>query len=156
VHGDTKLNNVLFDRESRAVAVVDLDTCMPAWSLYDFGDLVRFTAARSAEDATDASCAGTDRELFRALVSGYLEAAHSFLRPVEVELMALAARLVTLTIGMRFLADFLAGDRYFKVKRPLHNLERARVQLRMVEDMERQQADFEAIVRHAARGLRGC
>ena len=137
VHGDTKLNNVLFDKSSgKAVCVVDLDTCMPSYSLYDFGDLVRFTAATSAEDEQDLTKAGTNLDLYRALVNGYLDSAGSFLTPYERELMPMAARLVTLTIGMRFLTDYLAGDVYFKVEHEQHNLDRARVQLCMVDFME--------------------
>ena len=137
VHGDTKLNNVLFDAETgRAACIVDLDTCMPAWSLYDFGDLVRFTAATSAEDERDLDQVGTDLELYRALVAGYLESAGRVLTRPEREGMPFAARLVTLMIGLRFLTDHLAGDVYFKISRPGHNLDRARVQLRMVERME--------------------
>jgi len=137
VHGDTKLNNVLFDvGTGQAVCVVDLDTCMPAYSLYDFGDLVRFTAARSAEDETDLSKVGVDLELYRALVHGYLENVSSFLTAREIELMPFAARLVTMTIGIRFLTDYLAGDVYFKTEREHHNLDRCRTQLAMVRDME--------------------
>lgn len=137
VHGDTKLNNILFDEDTgKARAIVDLDTCMPGYSLYDFGDLVRFTAATSAEDEVDQSQVGTDLELYRALADGYRETAGDFLLPEEIELMPFAARLVTLTIGMRFLADHLAGDVYFKTHRPGHNLDRARVQLGMVRFME--------------------
>ncbi|HLU39297.1 MAG TPA: aminoglycoside phosphotransferase family protein [Planctomycetota bacterium] len=142
VHGDTKLNNVLFDRATgEAVCVVDLDTCMPAYSLYDFGDLVRFTAATCAEDSPDPAEAGTDLTLYRALVEGYRAATRDFLTPLEVTLMPLAARLVTFTIGVRFLTDHLEGDVYFKVARPGHNLDRARVQFAMVaamEEMERE------------------
>ena len=139
VHGDTKLNNVLFDtRTGKAVCVVDLDTCMAAYSLYDFGDLVRFTAATSAEDEPDLTKAGTDLALYRALVEGYLTSAGTFLTPAERELMPFAARLVTLTIGLRFLADHLNGDVYFKVAREGHNLDRARVQFAMVAAMETQ------------------
>lgn len=140
VHGDTKLNNVLFDRDTgKAVCIVDLDTCMPAWSLYDFGDLVRFTAATSAEDEPDLKRVGTDLELYRALVEGYLKSAGHFLTPEEIELMPFAARLVTFTIGLRFLTDHLAGDVYFKTARPDHNLARARVQFEMVRSMEQHQ-----------------
>ena len=131
VHGDTKLNNVLFDQAShRAACIVDLDTCMPGYSLYDFGDLVRFTAATSAEDETDRSAIGTDLELYRALEAGYREATREFLTADEVQWMPFAARLVTFTIGLRFLADHLAGDRYFKVQREGQNLDRARVSVR--------------------------
>jgi len=137
VHGDTKLNNVLFDRDTgAAVCIVDLDTCMPAYSLYDFGDLVRFTAATSDEDERDLALAGTDRELYRALLDGYLVSAAAFLTPLERQLMPFAARLVTFTIGLRFLTDHLDGDVYFKIERPGHNLDRARVQFEMVRAME--------------------
>ena len=143
VHGDTKLNNVLFDRRSgRAVSVVDLDTCMPAWSLYDFGDLVRFAAATCAEDERDLSLAGVDLDLYRALAEGYLAHAGAFLTPAEREHMPLAARLVTFMLGMRFLTDYLAGDVYFKTSRPDHNLDRARVQLTMVAQMEARAAEM--------------
>jgi len=148
VHGDTKLNNVLFDRDTeRAACIVDLDTCMPAYSLYDFGDLVRFTAATSSEDETDLSKAGTDLGLYRALVGGYLDGAGAFLTPLEIELMPFAARLVTFTIGLRFLTDFLAGDVYFRTKHPRHNLDRARVQFKMVEFMERHEREMAAASR---------
>ncbi len=139
VHGDTKLNNVLFcNKTGRARCIVDLDTCMPGYSLYDFGDLVRFTAATSDEDERDLSRVGTDLRLYRALVDGYLQGTRGSLSPREMELMPFAARLVTYTIGLRFLADHLAGDVYFKVHRPNHNLDRARVQFAMVAKMEEQ------------------
>lgn len=145
VHGDTKLNNVLFcNTTGRALCIVDLDTCMPGYALYDFGDLVRFTAATSDEDERDLDKVGTDLELYRALVKGYLEGTSGALSPREVELMPFAARLVTYTIGLRFLADHLAGDVYFKVHREGHNLDRARVQFRMVELMEKRAAEMAA------------
>lgn len=138
VHGDTKLNNVLFDRETgKPRCVVDLDTCMPGYSLYDFGDLVRFTAATCDEDEQDLERASIDLDTYAALESGYLEHAAGFLTPFEREHMAFSARLVTMTIGMRFLADHLAGDHYFKISRPGQNLDRARVQFALVGDMER-------------------
>ena len=137
VHGDTKLNNILFDeRGERAVSLVDLDTCMGAWSLYDYGDLVRFTAATSAEDERDLSRAGVDPCLRDALTEGYLAEAEAFLTDEERGLLPLAARLVTLTIGLRFLTDHLNGDTYFKVARHGQNLDRARVQFRMVACLE--------------------
>lgn len=148
VHGDTKLNNVLFDRETgEARCVVDLDTCMPGWSLYDFGDLVRFTAATCAEDEQDLSQAGMNLELYRGLVAGYLDGAGTFLPLEERHLMPVAAKLVTLTVGMRFLADHLAGDVYFKVSREGQNLDRARVQFEQVRSMEAQDAEMRAALR---------
>ncbi|MFH0945649.1 MAG: aminoglycoside phosphotransferase family protein [Planctomycetota bacterium] len=137
VHGDTKLNNILFDRDSgAAVSIVDLDTCMPAYSLYDFGDLVRFTAATACEDERDLARVGVDMKLYQALARGYLDQAGPFLTEEEVELMPLSAKVVTLTIGVRFLTDHLNGDVYFKVSRPGQNLDRARVQFKMVEQMD--------------------
>ena len=137
VHGDTKLNNILFDCDSgRAVSIVDLDTCMPAYSLYDFGDLVRFTAATAGEDEQDLDRVGVDPQLYQALARGYLDQARPFLTETEVELMPLSARIVTLTIGVRFLTDHLNGDVYFKVSREGQNLDRARVQFRLAEQME--------------------
>lgn len=143
VHGDTKLNNVLFGDEcGKARCIVDLDTCMPGYSLYDFGDLVRFTAATSSEDERDLDKVGTDLRLYRALVDGYLSTTRDFLTAHEVELMPFAARLVTFTIGLRFLADHLSGDVYFKVHRDNHNLDRARVQFTMVDRMEQRQQEM--------------
>lgn len=152
LHGDTKLNNVLFDRATgRAAAIVDLDTCMPGWSLYDFGDLVRFTAATAKEDELDLSRVSIDLELHRALVRGYLAGARSFLRDEEIEVMPFSARLVTLTVGSRFLADYLNGDVYFKIDpaRPSHNLERARVQFALVAAMEAREDEMRAAVSEA-------
>jgi len=143
VHGDTKLNNVLFSNDTgRARCIVDLDTCMPGYALYDFGDLVRFTAATSDEDEQDLEKVGTDLTLYRELVAGYLQGTDGSLSPLEIERMPFAARLVTYTIGLRFLADHLAGDVYFKVNREGHNLDRARVQFAMVDHMERHAEDM--------------
>lgn len=137
IHGDTKLNNILFDEVGgQPRCIVDLDTCMPGWSLYDFGDLVRFTAATAAEDEQDLTLVGVDMELYSALADGWLESTSTFMTHDEVELMPFAARLVTFTIGIRFLTDHLAGDTYFRVHRPGHNLDRARVQFEMVRQME--------------------
>ena len=145
VHGDTKLNNILFDDTTgKAKGIIDLDTCMAGYSLYDFGDLVRFTAATSTEDEQDLARVGTDLELYRALAEGYRSTAGDFLLPTELELMPFAARLVTFTIGLRFLADHLAGDVYFKIERPGHNLDRARVQFEMVRFTEQHEAEMRA------------
>jgi len=138
VHGDTKLNNVLFDAKTRRPrCIVDLDTCMPGYALYDFGDLVRFTAATAREDERDLSKVDVDLDLYQALSDGYLAGAGEALSPLERQLMPEAARLVTLTIGMRFLADHLAGDTYFHIDYEGHNLVRAKVQLALVAALER-------------------
>lgn len=138
IHGDTKLNNVLFDKTTGAArCIVDLDTCMPGWSLYDFGDLVRFAVSVSAEDETDLTRVGLDQDIYRAIEAGWMDSAGAFMNADELELMPLAAAIVTLTVGLRFLTDHLAGDEYFKIQRENQNLDRARVQFEMVRIMER-------------------
>lgn len=138
VHGDTKLNNVLFDVETgRPRCIVDLDTCMPGYSLFDFGDLVRFTAATAPEDERDLDLMSVDLELYGAIRDGYLSVAGGLLNGFEREHLGFAARLVTLTLGARFLEDHVRDGGYFKEARPGHNLDRARAQLRLVAELER-------------------
>ena len=136
-HNDTKLNNVLFDETTEeAVSVVDLDTCMPGSILFDFGDLVRTTSVLSAEDEPDPERVRFDLDLFDAISQGFVSEIASYLTPYEKEILYLAPKLLTFTLAMRFLADHLNGDKYFKVHFPGHNLQRARSQLRVVECME--------------------
>lgn len=138
VHGDTKLNNVLFDVETaRPRCIVDLDTCMPGYSLFDFGDLVRFTAATAAEDERDLDRMTVDLELYGAIRDGYLSVAGDLLNSFERAHLGFAARLVTLTLGVRFLEDHIRDGGYFKEARAGHNLDRARAQLRLVAELER-------------------
>jgi len=149
-HNDTKINNVMLDdRTGEGVAVIDLDTVMPGCALYDFGDMVRTSTAAAAEDEKDLSKVFSRKEYFEALVGGYLSRA-KFLTPAELELLAFSGRLITLTIGIRFLTDYLAGDTYFRTAYPEHNLVRCRTQLKMVKSMEEQRAEYERIVREAA------
>jgi hypothetical protein len=136
VHNDCKLNNVLFDdRTGEALCVIDLDTVMPGSVLADFGDLARTAACPAPEDETDLSRVRVDGALFAALVRGYLAGAGSLLEPVEVALLPLAGPLIAVETGIRFLTDHLAGDVYFRIHRPGHNLDRARVQLRLTEQL---------------------
>ena len=144
-HNDTKINNVMFAPDGTNV-VIDLDTTMPGSALYDFGDMVRTSSAAAAEDERDLSKVYSKKEYFEALVRGYLAGA-KFLTEAEKENLAFSGRLITLTIGIRFLTDYLAGDTYFHTAYAEHNLVRARTQLKMVESMEQQAAEYEAIVR---------
>ncbi len=146
-HNDTKINNVMLDDATgRGVCVIDLDTVMPGVALYDFGDMVRSAAAASAEDERDLSRAGTRIEVFRALLRGYLAEA-KFLNGAEIEELAFCGRLITITIGIRFLTDYLNGDIYFRTHRAGQNLDRCRVQFAMVGSMEAQEAAMRAAVR---------
>jgi hypothetical protein len=152
-HGDTKINNVLLDeRTGEALCVIDLDTVMPGLAVYDFGDLARTAATRAAEDERDLSRVRVDPELFAALARGWLRGAGDFLLPAERAELVFAARLLPLVIGMRFLADYLAGDRYFRCDRPGHNLDRARAQLALAADFERRAGALEELVGAAAEG----
>ena len=121
-------------------------------ALFDFGDMVRTSSAAAAEDETDLSKVYSKREYFEALVKGYLEGA-KFLNEAEKENLAFAGRLSTFEVGIRFLADYLNGDKYFHTAYPEHNLARARNQFKMVESMEAQKEDFEAVVKAERRRL---
>lgn len=144
-HNDTKINNVMLAPDGSNV-VIDLDTTMPGSALYDFGDMVRTSTAAAAEDEKDLSKVYSKKEYFEALVRGYLANA-AFLTEAERANMALSGRIITLTIGIRFLTDYLKGDVYFHTAYPEHNLVRCRTQLKMVESMEAQKDEYERIVR---------
>lgn len=128
-HNDCKLNNVLFDRSDAAVCIVDLDTVMAGSLLFDFGDLCRSTLSATPEDATDLARIAPRPEFFAALARGYAAGCGDLLAPIERANLAFAARLVTGVVGLRFLTDYLNGDRYFRIAHATHNLERARNQL---------------------------
>ena len=147
-HNDTKINNVMMAPDGSNV-VIDLDTTMPGSALYDFGDMVRTSSAAAAEDEKDLSKVYSKKEYFEALVKGYLSQA-KFLTEAEKENLAFSGRLITLTIGIRFLTDYLAGDTYFRTAYDDHNLVRCRTQFKMVESMEAQAAEYEAIARRYA------
>lgn len=149
-HNDTKFNNILLDENDRALCVIDLDTVMPGYVHYDFGDAIRTAANTAAEDETDLAKVSMDIELFRAYASGYLEEIKETLNTTEKEYLAFAPLLITYTIGLRFLTDYLDGDNYFKIHNTLHNLQRARAQLQLVKSMEQQYVDMQQIIRDLA------
>ena len=136
-HNDMKLNNVLFDASGkRAICLLDLDTCMAGTVVYDFGDLVRNTAVPCAEDEQDFSKVVFDMSLFKAICEGYLSEIGDSLVQSERERLVTAPRNLALILGVRFLTDYLQGDPYFRIHRPLQNLERARTQFQIVRVME--------------------
>ena len=138
-HNDTKLNNVLFDkRTGRSLCVVDLDTIMPGYAINDFGDSIRFGATTAAEDERDLSRVNVDINLFEIYIKGFIEGARGGLTDTEIALLPESAIMMTLECGMRFLADHLAGDTYFRISREGQNLDRARNQFKLVSDMEKQ------------------
>lgn len=146
-HNDTKFNNVMLDDASgEGICVIDLDTVMPGLALYDFGDMVRTTTSPTKEDEQDLSKVGMRFEMFEALVRGYLSTAGGFLTREEKQFLAFSGKLITFEIGLRFLADHLAGDTYFKVHREGHNLDRCRTQFKLVESIERQEEKMNRLV----------
>ena len=151
-HNDTKFNNVLIDDATgEGICVIDLDTVMPGLSVYDFGDAVRSGANSAAEDEPDLSRVGFDLQVFAHLAAGYLDVAGGFLTATEIDYLPLSARLMTLECGMRFLTDYLEGDRYFRIQRPDQNLDRCRTQFKMVREMEEKLATMKSLVAQAAR-----
>lgn len=146
-HNDTKLNNVLLDRETRKpLCVIDLDTVMPGLAAFDFGDSIRFGASTAAEDETDLGKVEMSLELFETYARGFLEACGSALSPLEKATLPLGAKLMTLECGVRFLTDYLSGDTYFRIHRPNHNIDRCRTQFKLVSDMEKKQNEMRAVI----------
>ena len=146
-HNDTKLNNVMLDvKTGEPVAVIDLDTIMPGSICYDFGDSIRFGCNPAAEDEKDLTKVNFDINLFEQYVKGYLSALGQSITPIEKENLAFGAILMTYECGMRFLADYLDGDIYFRVKRDGHNLDRARNQMKLVSDMECKMDEMNRII----------
>jgi len=147
IHYDTKINNVMIDDETgEGICVIDLDTVMPGVAMYDFGDAVRTGAATAAEDEPELSKVAVNLDTYDRLCCGYLETAREFLTPTEIDHLAPAARLIMFTQGVRFLSDYVAGDVYYKIARPDHNLDRCRTQFHMVADMESKAEQMERTV----------
>jgi Ser/Thr protein kinase RdoA (MazF antagonist) len=145
-HNDTKFNNILLDENDKALCVIDLDTVMPGYVHYDFGDSIRTAANTASEDEKDLSKIKMDINLFKAYAKGYLSETGKTLNDVEKEYLAFAPKLITYTIAVRFLTDFIDGDNYFKIHRKFHNLQRARAQLRLVMSMEEQYGEMQRII----------
>ncbi len=147
-HNDTKFNNILLDENDKALCVIDLDTVMPGYVHYDFGDAIRTAANTASEDEKDLSRIKMDINLFKAYSEGFISETGKTLNDVEKEYLAFAPRLITYTIAVRFLTDFIDGDNYFKINHELHNLQRAKAQLRLMVSMEEQYEEMQEIIRN--------
>lgn len=149
-HNDTKLNNILLDRDTnKARAIIDLDTIMPGSMLYDFGDSIRFGASTAAEDEKDLDKVHFDIKLFAAYAEGYVDALRESITEKELELLPYSAYLMTMECGMRFLTDYLENDVYFKTAYADHNLVRCRTQFKLASEMEKQFDEMLAICKNA-------
>ena len=147
VHNDTKINNVLIDDETgKGLCVIDLDTVMPGLVADDFGDLVRTSSSFAREDERNLSKVVVELPIFEALVIGYLSASGSFLTDSEVDSLVIGSKLMTYEQALRFLADHLAGDTYFRIHREAHNLDRARVQIALLDSIVAHENEMRSIV----------
>ncbi|OUL21569.1 aminoglycoside phosphotransferase [Nostoc sp. RF31YmG] len=147
MHGDPKINNVMFDTATQqAVSVIDLDTVKPGLVHYDIGDCLRSGCNPSGEETEQWESVSFDTELCQGILQGYLSVAKAFLTENDYAYMYDAIRLITFELGLRFFADYLAGNVYFKVKHPEHNLHRALVQFALTKSIESQETTIRAII----------
>ncbi len=149
-HNDTKFNNVLIDNKTqKGICIIDLDTVMPGSMLYDFGDAIRFGTNTAAEDEPDLTKVNMDLNLYREYTEGYLGAVKDSIRPAELALLPMSAKIITMEIGIRFLTDYLEGDVYFKTEYEAHNIHRTATQMKLVSDMEKSMRKMEQIAENA-------
>lgn len=147
-HNDTKLNNILFDKDTlEGICILDLDTTMPGSSIYDFGDAIRFGANHCAEDEKDLSKVNFDIDLYARYTRGFLTGAQGIFTETETAYFPWGAKLMTLECGIRFLTDYLDGDHYFHISYPEQNLDRCRTQFKLVSDMEEQWEQIKQVTR---------
>ncbi|MBD2430120.1 MULTISPECIES: phosphotransferase enzyme family protein [Fischerella] len=148
MHGDPKINNVMFDTSTnQAVSVIDLDTVKPGLIHYDIGDCLRSGCNPAGEETEEWESVYFDTELCQGILQGYLSVAKEFLTENDYTYIYDAIRLIAFELGLRFFADYLAGNVYFKVKYPEHNLARALVQFKLTESIESQEASIRKIIR---------
>jgi hypothetical protein len=146
IHYDTKFNNVLLDGHDQVKCVIDLDTVMPGYVAYDFGDAIRTIINSAAEDEADLSKITLNIPLFEAYAQGYFEKAASFLTPEEIDSLLYGAFLLPYMQAVRFLTDYLEGDVYYKTAHAAHNLQRTRAQLKLVSEMEQHEHELKEIL----------
>jgi Ser/Thr protein kinase RdoA (MazF antagonist) len=149
-HNDAKMNNILLDDVSgEALCIIDLDTVMNGTCLFDLGDLIRSATSRATEDERDLSLVRFDLDFFKALLTGYLSETADFLTTEEGKLLCEAGRNITQIMALRFLTDYLEGDRYYRTERPGHNLDRCRNQIALIQAMDARWEKAENIARRA-------
>ncbi len=146
-HNDTKINNILFDKNGEVLCVIDLDTVLSSTVLNDFGDAIRFYTNTGKEDDTDLDNVSMDMRIFKAFTKGYLEEASAFLTEMELEYLPFSARYITYEQVLRFLMDYIDGDNYYKVKSDNHNLVRTHAQYKLLLSIEEQYDEMKRVVR---------
>ena len=146
-HNDTKINNMLFcSKEHNAKAVIDLDTCMSGYWLFDFGDMVRTFCSPEEEDSTNLDNVIIREDIFAAIVDGYVTPLENLITKAEKQSFWVGAKVMCLMIGVRFLTDYLDGDNYFSIKRAGHNLDRAKNQFALYQDLLKKEDKLKALL----------
>jgi Ser/Thr protein kinase RdoA (MazF antagonist) len=145
-HNDTKFNNILFDENGKSLCIIDLDTVMPGYFHSDFGDAIRTGANIAAEDEKDLSKIKVDIDIFRSYASGYLSETKNTLNAIEKEYLAFAPLVMTFEQALRFLTDYIDGDKYYRIHHKLHNIQRTRAQIRMLESLEEHYGEMIGII----------
>ena len=148
-HCDTKVNNMMFDEEGKVLCVIDLDTVMPNFIFSDFGDFLRSAANTGAEDDKDLNNVNFNMAIFKAFAKGYLESAKVFLLPIEIENLPFAAALFPHMQCVRFLADYINGDTYYKIKYPEHNLVRTKAQFKLLQSAEEYTPEMKEFIKES-------
>jgi Ser/Thr protein kinase RdoA (MazF antagonist) len=150
-HCDTKINNILFDKGGEILCVIDLDTVMTGYVTSDFGDAIRTGANSGEEDDMNLANVSLNIDLYKGFAEGFITGGASFLTKEEIDVLPFAAKLFAYMQAVRFLADYINGDTYYKIKYPLHNLQRTRAQLKLLYSMEDQYDEMQKIVNNIAR-----
>lgn len=136
-HNDTKASNVMLDKKTKEyLCLIDLDTVMKGSLLFDYGDALRYGASKVSEDEENLELVDIDMNLFESFTKGFLEELKNSITKEEIKLLYEGIWMITIELGMRFLHDFLDGDRYFRITKPAHNLIRAKNQLQLIKKIE--------------------
>ena len=146
-HCDTKVDNILFDKDGKVLCVIDLDTVMPNFIFSDFGDFLRSAANTGREDDQDLDNVNFNMEIFKAFTEGYLKSARCFLTELEIENLPYAAMLFPYMQTVRFLADYINGDTYYRIQYPEHNLVRSKAQFKLLQSAEAHETQMQEFIK---------
>jgi len=145
-HSDTKVSNALFTKDNKGLCVIDLDTVMPGIIHYDFGDAIRSICNNADEDEKDLTKVTFNLEFYKNFVKGFIVSIKSNISKIEVDYLAISAKIMTFIMALRMLTDFLNGDVYYKTTYELHNLNRAKNQLKLIEEMDKILIEMKLII----------
>ena len=145
-HCDTKVSNMMFDKDKRVLCVIDLDTTMPSFVFSDFGDFLRSAANTAPEDEPDLNKIHFNMEIFKAFAKGYIESAKSFLTPIEIEMLPFAVKLFPYMQAVRFLTDYINGDTYYQIKYSEHNYVRTLAQYKLYQEAKKAEPEMKAYI----------